>query len=394
MNNKPFIERIISLFIIILFGIITIIICYSDATRGIYVYLTKGSRDTADEISRGNSILQEVPYHTGDFGYSFLFTTYGHKVSGEVTIHAVGKTSGFTYIDQTVPGKKFKNNEFVDFMLPEICPSDDETIIFTFSSTSDPTSGLTLLITDDDSMPGYDSLFNGDPMYTDAVTRVITPSRGAILSVILIIAISLVTYILICLLFLGSLQIQKIIFTFFTSLFLFLLFLSLITLNLQDPFFDTDEGDIFVTGNGIAYGYDLYTDLHSQHMPFSYYLSALFWKLGANSIFRQRFAFYCFFALMWSIIINRYKKTVPAFSLILYPFLFLLSIKQYFWGTTILSEHLAGIGFVILLLETLQFCRTELLRVDNSIFISLSIVLTFGTIFIAAYAVFAAAIWF
>lgn len=165
------------------------------------------------------------------------------------------------------------------------------------------------------------------------------------------------------------------------------LFLMFLLQFVNDAFFDTDEGDIYANGCAIASGYHLYSEVYSQHMPFTYYFSALFWELGAQSIISQRIAFYCFFVLSWTILYFRYQSDIGKTVLILYPILLCFAVCTYDMGTTVLSEHLAGLGFVILVLEYIRFCKRRNLSVSSCIFISYAIILTFGTIFIAAYGV-------
>ena len=118
-----------------------------------------------------------------------------------------------------------------------------------------------------------------------------------------------------------------------TFLLLFGLFFLILLQFVNDDFFDSDEGDIFANGAGIASGYHLYSELYSQHMPFTYYFSALFWKLGAQSITSQRIAFYFFFALSWTILYFRYQSDVGKIALIIYPILFCFAICLYSMGT-------------------------------------------------------------
>lgn len=172
----------------------------------------------------------------------------------------------------------------------------------------------------------------------------------------------------------------------FGSLVLVYLLMQLKFLN--DMWFGTDELDIMVLGKGIAKGQLLYVEALSQHMPFSYYISALFYKLGAISVTQQRIAFYVFFSLLWTSIVFLYRKKVDKRALVLYPFLHCCMIQNYDLGTQILSEHLAGIGAIILLLEFIIFSREQKLTMKSCILISLAIVLTFGTIFIAIYPIF------
>ena len=88
---------------------------YKHATDNYYKYVTKGSRDVTEELSQGVVILQEVPCKVGDIGLSFMFSTYGHKVSGDVTVRGIGQKSGIVYFEQMIPGNEFKNNEYFDF---------------------------------------------------------------------------------------------------------------------------------------------------------------------------------------------------------------------------------------------------------------------------------------
>ena len=171
----------------------------------------------------------------------------------------------------------------------------------------------------------------------------------------------------------------------YIMLFLIYLFMQLKFLNYN--WFPSDEQDIMLGGKAIARGYELYKDFLSQHMPFSYYLSALFECFGAHSVVEQRIAFYIFYSLMWVGIYITYRKVVSGKALLLYPFLFLFIIGTYQDGTVILSEHLAGIGFVILILEYYLYLKENYISWKSSIRISFSILLTFGTIFIAAFGV-------
>ncbi len=157
---------------------------------------------------------------------------------------------------------------------------------------------------------------------------------------------------------------------------------------INDVWFATDELDIMVIGKGIARGQLLYRDAPSQHMPFSYYISAFFNKLGAISVTEQRIAFYIFIAFFWTLIAFLYSDIVDKKILLLYPIIHCCMIQNYDMGTTILSEHLAGCGAIILFLEFLCFIKKRDLNIKSCIMISVSIILTFGTIFVAIYPIF------
>lgn len=158
----------------------------------------------------------------------------------------------------------------------------------------------------------------------------------------------------------------------------------------NDDWFGTDELDIMVLGKGIARGQLLYRDAISQHMPISYYISALFEKLGCHTVDEQRLAFYAFFALIWAFVFVHYSKYFDKRVLFFYPLFFLCVIVTYDMGTAILSEHIAGCGFIILFLEILKFAKLKKLDVMSCIMISFSVLLTLGTLFVSIYAIFTA----
>lgn len=155
----------------------------------------------------------------------------------------------------------------------------------------------------------------------------------------------------------------------------------------DDVWFGTDELDVFLGGKTIAKGYLLYKDFISQHMPGAYYISAFFELLGANTVLAQRICFYLFYAFFWTIMYKRYSRYVGKYTLILYPILFCGIISTYDLGTTVLSEHIAAIGLMMLFLEFIRFVKEKELKWDNYLCISISVILSFGTLFIAIFPV-------
>lgn len=153
---------------------ILLVLTYRDirnTSKYSYIYLGKGARDKTPELSDGTVITQEIPYTAGSRGISFQFSTNGHKVTGDVSILAVGESSGFVYIDRTISGSEFRNNEFVDFFFPKESPSEDERILVSFSSTSEPTNGLALMTTHDDPIRNHVLSVNGEEMDIDLMAR-------------------------------------------------------------------------------------------------------------------------------------------------------------------------------------------------------------------------------
>lgn len=168
---------------------------------------------------------------------------------------------------------------------------------------------------------------------------------------------------------------------------IFCLYFVLESKFIHNEWFGTDELDIMVGGKAISNGYKLYEDFLSQHMPFSYYISAIFDSLGATSVSLQRYCFYAFFSLFWTIILYRYKNVVSQKALFIFPLIHMSLITTYSMGTVVLSEHIAGIGCVIFFLEFLSFYENKCLSWDNYIFLSIAVVLTFGTTFIGAFSI-------
>ena len=181
-------------------------------------------------------------------------------------------------------------------------------------------------------------------------------------------------------------------FPFLKYVLLFLLYFSMEYLLLSTQWFTSDELDIMIAGRDMVDGYQLYTDYTSQHMPFSYYISAFFALIGARTVSLQRICFYIFYSIMWTTMVFLYGKTEKRRAIALYPILYIFVSCSYGFGTAIISEQIAGIGFSFLFLEFLQFLRTKTLKTRNNIIISWSVLLTFGTMFISAFGLFVIAL--
>lgn len=100
-------------------------------------------------------------------------------------------------------------------------------------------------------------------------------------------------------------------------------FLSLLTY-INEPFFDSDEGDIFSVGKCIADGMLLYTEIPSQHMPVMYYISALFSLIGVTTIVGYRLCFYGLIAVIWGTMVFVYGKEFGWVRVALYPAIYIV----------------------------------------------------------------------
>ena len=149
-----------------------------------------------------------------------------------------------------------------------------------------------------------------------------------------------------------------------------------------------DELDVFIIGNEVAHGAEMYKVTVSQHMPFSYYISAVITLLvHPHNPYMYRFCMYILWSALWTGLFFRYRKHINPAALILLPLLYLTELGLYSNGSMMISEHWAGIGHVILLLELLCYAKTKRLTLSSCIWISVSILLSFGCVFSSAYSI-------
>ena len=167
---------------------------------------------------------------------------------------------------------------------------------------------------------------------------------------------------------------------FFFVFFLYFSFLS-------DPYF-TDEQDVFYGAYHIVKGRDIYQSFLSQHMPFSYYFVALAALCGARTVFQFRLGTYVLLAVLWESVYLRHRKTFHPVSLFGMPLLYLFMLRTQYLGTTMLSDHWQGIGLLLILLELVRYTETKEISLSCAVMVSLGIVLSLGSSFASAYAVF------
>ena len=177
--------------------------------------------------------------------------------------------------------------------------------------------------------------------------------------------------------------------TWFISILLILVTFLLLSAFTNSSGFSSDEDEIFLKGRAIVNGLSLYTQIGSQHMPVMYYIAAFFALLGAESNGAFRLCFYALMALLWGLCYCRYSTKLNRRALILYPLIYITLLSRIEHGHTVLSEQFYGIAMAILLFELLIFQRSRTLRFGNCLMISLAVFLSFGSAFVAAFAVFA-----
>lgn len=153
----------------------------------------------------------------------------------------------------------------------------------------------------------------------------------------------------------------------------------------DNEMFVTDEEEIFAKGLAIANGKLLYKDIISQHMPLMYYFSAFFSLIGVHSVFGYRIAFYVLFAFLGTLVFWRYGKLISYMSIVVYEVGYFSLCAYIGYGSCVLSEQIQQFGIIILYFEFLLFLKSNRISLKNAIWISCSIVLSFGSAFVSIF---------
>ena len=78
-----------------------------------------------------------------------------------------------------------------------------------------------------------------------------------------------------------------------------------------------DELDVFIIGNEVAHGAEMYKVTVSQHMPFSYYISAVITLLvHPHNPYMYRFCLYILLSALWTGMFFHYKKHINPAALV------------------------------------------------------------------------------
>lgn len=168
----------------------------------------------------------------------------------------------------------------------------------------------------------------------------------------------------------------------------FLLCFIMLYTCLNDFYFDSDEGDVYLCGMLISRGRLVYKDFASQHMPVMYYIAAAFSLLGASSVYQFRLYFYLLFSLMWALNVIWYGDRLNWFGLLFGPICYIVQIRFIFLGTAVLSEHMQSVCMAMLFYELLCFHETHTLTSGNYIRLAMAIFLSIGSAFTSVFPVF------
>lgn len=148
---------------------------YRNIEKYDHLQLTSAAETTVGPIVEGTSIVQEIPYHEGDLGADIEFATYKRKNSGKVRVTITGKNTGTVYADETKPAKTFEDNAYVSFFYQGQVSPEDSTMLVSISSTSKEDDGLTVWVSENDALPGYNLGIDGIAQSGDMVLRTIVP---------------------------------------------------------------------------------------------------------------------------------------------------------------------------------------------------------------------------
>lgn len=161
----------------------------------------------------------------------------------------------------------------------------------------------------------------------------------------------------------------------------------------QDTTF-CDENDNYMGGMIVANGGLLYKDFCSQHMPVMYYICAIFYLLGARNVYQYRVMFFALMAIIWVAMYFRYKKYFGSCVMILGPAIYASTIATGdLTYSAVLSDRLQGMGLVILFFEyLLATIHRKNVTFATCCWISLSIFISFGSVFVSIFGIFAIAL--
>ena len=174
----------------------------------------------------------------------------------------------------------------------------------------------------------------------------------------------------------------------FFGILIFAFYMILQLKYVYDVWFDPDELDIYTVAFEMVKGKVLYRDIASQHMPFTYIYSAIFYILGAKQVYLQRIYYYILFAGFWTGFVFRYRKYVNKWALVLHPLLYLTLMQVQDFSTQILSENLSIIGIEIFALEFIRFLKEKDIDTKGCILMCIGVMFTFGTSFISIFPLF------
>ncbi len=166
-------------------------------------------------------------------------------------------------------------------------------------------------------------------------------------------------------------------------LFVFFLYWSL----LSEPYF-TDEEDVFFGAYNVIKGQDVYRAFLSQHMPFSYYFTALIALCGARTVYQFRLGIYVLLTAVWETAFLRHRKAFHPLTLFAVPLVYLTILRTLRMGTTMISDHWQGIGLVLVLLEVVRYLDRQEITLPCALMVCLGILLSLGTTFASAYPLF------
>ena len=150
-----------------------------------------------------------------------------------------------------------------------------------------------------------------------------------------------------------------------------------------------DENDNFLGALMVTHGRDIYSHHISQHMPFAYYIFAIpAYLFGVHTVVAFRISFYIIMIIIWNLMYYRYKRDFGKIIMILYPVLYIFSMAYYQWGYLASSDQLQAQGLAILFFEFVLFIKDRNITYKSSLFISLAILLSFGTCFVSIFPIF------
>ncbi len=146
-----------------------------------------------------------------------------------------------------------------------------------------------------------------------------------------------------------------------------------------------DEIDNIYGGILIADGGELYRDYITQHMPFGYYICAVFSFLGANSVEQYECLFYILQAVAFVYFCWRYYPKYGK-KLLLFPALEIVLVNNVnIIRGMVLGENIVEMAMLFLAMEMMDYLADHSLKADRAVLVSVCVYLSVFSVFISVY---------
>lgn len=384
----------VSILLMTLIALITIGLQFSK--KAVFIeYTTLNDEKGTDVGGISGPIIQtfQMPYNRFE-GVEICFGIYGRDNNSDIIVQLQETSSGRTLYTWNVNANAFLDEEYYAFTTgnPIRTHKGEQYQISLGSNNATPSSCVTSFKSNADKYSKGDLTVNGQAAEGDLMMRI----RGGDAD-----RFSFIFFVILAIIFLAAVSYALFLFSkgkrltenrLLVGVGLFFGFFILLYIGIYNSVY-IDEVDYVLGGMNISQGGQLYQTFYTQHMPFTYYLNAVFALMGAHSVYQFRLLFYTVLSLLWVWMFFRYNKQYGRWAMLLYPIAYVVMMSALDGRSfTILADQFHAQGFVILFLEFLSFCKDREMNWKRSIVIGFSIVLSLGNAFVSTFGLLAIAI--